>query len=65
MTIDAFIEKHSGKGCILFEDAEINKIRGLDAAIDAGYSRIGIRVNAYYGKNLQDLRSSVACQEQA
>lgn len=42
--------------CILFDDAAIDQIRGLNAALNAGYKKIGITVNVCYGENFLEMR---------
>lgn len=43
-------------GCIVYDDAKIDQLRGLKRAIEEGYKRIIITVNGFSGENLQQLR---------
>lgn len=51
--VQAKLRQHN---CIIFDDARIDQIRGLNAAINAGYTRIGITVNSCYGENFGQIR---------
>jgi putative methanogenesis marker protein 8 len=50
------IEKYRRLGCIVFDDARIDQIRAVRAAASAGYRRIAVTVNAFYGDSYREVR---------
>jgi putative methanogenesis marker protein 8 len=54
-------QKLRSHNCILLDDAKINQVEGLQKAIEAGFTRIAVTVNARLGERLADLR----CLEEA
>jgi putative methanogenesis marker protein 8 len=49
-------DKLRSHNCILLDDARIDQVEGLQKAIDAGFTRIAVTVNARLGERLADLR---------
>jgi len=49
-------EKLRSHNCILLEDAKINQVEGLQKALETGFTRIAVTVNARLGERLADLR---------
>jgi putative methanogenesis marker protein 8 len=48
--------KLRARGCIIFDDAAIDQLRGIRAAVDAGYSTLGVTVNSCCGESLEAMR---------
>ena len=46
------------KRCILFDNAVIDQCRGLNVAIDHGYSKIGMTINGCHGENPRNIRQT-------
>ena len=44
------------EGCTVFDDARIDQLRGLMAAIDAGHRKIAVSVNLCCGESLPEIR---------
>ena len=49
-------ERLRSHNCILLDHARINQAEGLQKAIEAGFTRIAVTVNARLGERLEDLR---------
>jgi len=54
--IPAVQEKLRSYHCILPDDARIDQLEGLKKAIEAGFTRIAVTVNARLGQRLEDFR---------
>lgn len=45
------------RGCTVFDDAGIDQVRGLKAAAELGFARVGVTVNVCHGDSFGDLRA--------
>lgn len=54
--IKEVIEKYRKLGCIVFDDGRIDQVRAVRTAASAGYRRIAVTVNAFYGESYQAIR---------
>jgi putative methanogenesis marker protein 8 len=50
------IEKYRNLGCTVFDDGRIDQMRSVRAAVSAGYRRIAVTVNAFYGESYSEIR---------
>ena len=50
------IERYRGLGCVVFDDGRIDQIRAIGTAASAGYRRIAVTVNAFYGESYEEIR---------
>jgi putative methanogenesis marker protein 8 len=55
--IKEVIERYRDLGCIVFDDARIDQARAVRTAAAAGYSRIAVTVNGFYGESYKAVRS--------
>jgi putative methanogenesis marker protein 8 len=54
--IKEVIERYRELGCIVFDDARIDQHRAVRTAASAGYHRIAVTVNAFYGETYREIR---------
>jgi len=54
--IPEVIENLRKHGCIAWDDAKIDQLRGTKAAIKEGYKKIAVTVNGYYGPRISEIR---------
>ena len=50
------IERYRKLGCIVFDDGCIDQRRAIRTAASAGYRRIAVTVNAFYGESYREIR---------
>ena len=50
------IGRYRNLGCIVFDDGRIDQLRAVRTAASAGYSRIAVTVNAFYGESYREAR---------
>jgi putative methanogenesis marker protein 8 len=50
------IEEYRDLGCTVFDDGRIDQVRAIRTAASAGYTNIGVTVNAFYGESYSDIR---------
>lgn len=50
------IERYRELGCTVFDDGRIDQIRAVRTAASAGYRRIAVTVNAFYGESYRETR---------
>jgi len=55
--IKEVIERYRNLGCTVFDDARIDQSRAVRAAASAGYRKIAVTVNAFYGESYKDVRA--------
>jgi putative methanogenesis marker protein 8 len=54
--IKEVIRAYRNLGCTVSDDARIDQVRAVRTAAAAGYRRIGVTVNAFYGESFHDIR---------
>ena len=54
--IKGVIERYRKLGCIVFDDGRIDQFRAIRAAASAGYRRIAVTINAFYGESYREAR---------
>jgi putative methanogenesis marker protein 8 len=54
--IKEVIEKYRKLGCTVFDDGRIDQLRAVRTAASAGYRRIAVTVNAFYGESYEEIR---------
>jgi putative methanogenesis marker protein 8 len=54
--IGEVIERYRDLGCIVFDDGRIDQLRAIRTAASAGYRRIAVTVNAFYGESYRETR---------
>ena len=54
-SVQGELRKH---GCTVFDDAAIDQVRGLKAAAELGFRRIGLTVNICHGDGFRELRAA-------
>ena len=54
--IPSVIAELRGLGCVVFDDARIDQVRGYRAAVATGYRRIALTANGYHGERMAELR---------
>jgi putative methanogenesis marker protein 8 len=54
--IKEVIEKFRDLGCTVFDDARIDQVRAVRAAASAGFRRIAVTVNGFYGDSYGEVR---------
>jgi putative methanogenesis marker protein 8 len=54
--IKEVIEKYRALGCVVFDDARIDQVRAIRAAASAGYRRLAVTVNGFYGDSYREVR---------
>jgi putative methanogenesis marker protein 8 len=50
------IEGYRNLGSTVFDDARIDQVRAIQAAVRAGYRRLAVTVNAFYGESYKEVR---------
>lgn len=50
------IERYRELGCVVFDDGRIDQARAIRTAASAGYRRIAVTVNAFYGESYREVR---------
>lgn len=54
--IGEVINGYRNLGCVVFDDGRIDQVRAIHAAAAAGYRRIAVTVNAFYGESYREVR---------
>lgn len=54
--IKEVIERYRNLGCTVYDDGRIDQLRAIRTAASAGYRRIAVTVNAFYGETYRETR---------
>jgi putative methanogenesis marker protein 8 len=54
--IKEVIDSYRKLGCMVFDDARIDQARAVRRAAEAGFRRIAVTVNAFYGESYREVR---------
>jgi putative methanogenesis marker protein 8 len=54
--IQEVVDSYRKLGCTVFDDGRIDQVRAVRAAASAGYRRIAVTVNAFYGESYRGVR---------
>ena len=54
--IQEVIDGYRNLGCMVFDDGRIDQLRAIRTAASAGYRRLAVTVNAFYGESYKEIR---------